>query len=54
MGLGPVPLSEIKAYTELFYVEDVELLVRVARELDDLFAERVRDGKRNQDTSGRS
>ncbi len=34
MGLGPIPLSEIKAYIELFSTDDIELFVYLIHEID--------------------
>lgn len=40
MGIGYIPLTEIKAYAEMFDVPDVRMLVGCIRALDRIFVER--------------
>jgi hypothetical protein len=37
MGIGPIPLTEILAYCELYDIEDRDELVRFVRAMDDEF-----------------
>lgn len=47
-GVGPIPLTEIQAYIELFAIEDRYLFVSCIREMDRVYLEKVQEEKDNK------
>lgn len=42
MGMGYIPLAEIKAYLEMFGTDDVDRFVRLLRHLDKAYVDAIR------------
>jgi len=46
---GPIPLTEIRAWCDLFPVDDIEAFLRLIRAMDDVYLRHLHDRGRSAD-----